>query len=1111
MQFFTPTLATAALTFAAFACPAVASDSLLQVDARALVTRADLIYLAPTAHNREGQPIGNGRMGTVVWTTPGAVHFLINRVDQYAADNSHCGQFCGPSDDFGRLVRVSIEVGGEPFAPAKEFVQRLSLYNAECTIRGQGVAVRCFISSERDVLALEIDDTRAAPPPLKVTVTAVRPLEVRTGEHLARVEFPAVGKDVALLQRFDEKDYHCSGAVVARIVDEATSLTPVEGSARSMTAPGKVGKRLVLLASAGAWAPDAAKTTEQAARLLAETAAQSYDALRAAHFRWWHSFWARTFVHLTSADGSADYLERIRNVHLYLMGCISRGPVITAMNTGTLFRSDANKSHWGGQHWLWNTASEYYALFAADALDLMEPYFGMYRRWLPNCEAAARQRWGCAGAFYPETAPFNGPKVLPEDVAKEFQDVMLGRKPNTELSDAARAACSYCAQAAVFARPGGKLAAGRYTWISHYATDTLDLGQQFWWRYRYSGDLEWMRENAYPILRGGMEFYRSLAGEKGKDGCYHIYPTNARESFWGVRDSITDLAVIRGAGPLAIRAAELLGVDAELREKWREFIAHLAPYPMGSEPEAQALAGGVKSADTWAAARKGDVAGCHNGEDVWAAPIFPYEHVTLATKDQVLRDVAWRTHRAMQFEGSSWHRDPVRTARIGDVERLPGSLFSRCATLNPSGFQDVRGAEDYVSIEALSLTSAAVQDGLLQAVSPQPGEPEVLIVFPTWPKQWNGSYRLLARGGFLVASTIQDGKIGFVEIASRLGETCRLRNPWKGPCLLTEDGGAEREIPGELLEFATRQGARYLVRAAGQAPPQTVRIAVPEQTAPATLRFAARPGGGEYRARLGKPRVPLAAPVASLLRPGASATAEVPRAGLRLWLRSDKGVTETEGRVSQWQDQSGNGYHAAADGPARPSLLKDAAHLGRPAIRFDGQRTQLAGKRGLGMDMPGPFTLVVVTTLSGGWPKAIFSLVPADRGADFVSAQGFALACSHGTPPGFALTQGYQGIGLNLVIDNEQGKPQTITVVRPVRMGAWVAGYRNGTLKAQAAVTDDEPSHRQDTGYLIGSRWPPRSDLFGACDLYEFLLYDRVLSEAELQSLHQYLRVPRTP
>ena len=130
--------------------------------------------------------------------------------------------------------------------------------------------MRCFISSERDVLALEIDDTRAAPPPLKVTVTAVRPLEVRTGEHLARVEFPAAGKDIVLLQRFDEKDYHCSGAVAARIMDREASLAPAEGPARSMTAPGKTGQRLVLISTAGSW-KSGDEAADQATRLLADT------------------------------------------------------------------------------------------------------------------------------------------------------------------------------------------------------------------------------------------------------------------------------------------------------------------------------------------------------------------------------------------------------------------------------------------------------------------------------------------------------------------------------------------------------------------------------------------------------------------------------------------------------------------------------------------------------------------------------------------------------------------------------------------------------------------------------------------------------------------------
>ena len=61
------TLTTAVL---AFVCQAVASDSLLQVDSRALVSRGDWIYLRPANGPGEGQPIGNGVMATLVWTTP---------------------------------------------------------------------------------------------------------------------------------------------------------------------------------------------------------------------------------------------------------------------------------------------------------------------------------------------------------------------------------------------------------------------------------------------------------------------------------------------------------------------------------------------------------------------------------------------------------------------------------------------------------------------------------------------------------------------------------------------------------------------------------------------------------------------------------------------------------------------------------------------------------------------------------------------------------------------------------------------------------------------------------------------------------------------------------
>jgi hypothetical protein len=65
------------------ATPAIPS-SVLDVDLRRLVSRADLNYDAPATRSEEGMPVGNGTMGSLVWTTPEALHFQVNRCDVHA-------------------------------------------------------------------------------------------------------------------------------------------------------------------------------------------------------------------------------------------------------------------------------------------------------------------------------------------------------------------------------------------------------------------------------------------------------------------------------------------------------------------------------------------------------------------------------------------------------------------------------------------------------------------------------------------------------------------------------------------------------------------------------------------------------------------------------------------------------------------------------------------------------------------------------------------------------------------------------------------------------------------------------------------------------------------
>lgn len=799
--------------------------NLPDVDHKELVSQADLFYESPANSPVEGQPIGNGRMGTLVWTSPEAVHLQINRNDVFAVNRNHTGDQFGPCDYCGACARVVVDVGGTPFVAGKGFRQRLSLYDAETRVAGESVELRCFVAAHTDVLVLEIDDGRVEPQPVRVTLSMWRAPEVVQGNHAARYRFSESHDSATVVQSFEEKDHYCSSAVAVRVGDEGTEVQRVSEQSRLVLAPAKRGKRVIFIASAALMGSDNAEgknvVGDTALSLLNAVDKCSYAQLREEHLQWWHEFWARTFVRLRSKDGAAEAVQNVRYRHLYYMASSSRGTLPPKWN-GSLFATAGDERGWGSQFWVWTTEMLYFPLPAADAVDLTDPYFDMYVRQLPHCEKAARQRWGIGGAYFPETTAFDGPTVLPDDVAAEFQDVLLGRKKHTQLSPRADAMCRFDSHLRASTRPRE----GRYTWISHVASSGSELAVQAWWRYRHTGDTRWLRTHAYPLLRETVEFYRHLV-KKDEDGRYHLSGTNAHEDFWGVRDGIMDLAAIRGTIPPAIRAAEILDVDRELRTHWTELLENLAPYPAGSDPRAKALTGSVLADDVWAAGYLGDVDGQHNPEDVWLTPVFPFEDWTLETRDAVadkivqkLLDLAPRHASVLQGAGlNTAIRTPIAVARAGRAEELPAVLKRYYAAFDPlpNGMSLFEGKHD-PSIEHLGLLTTVLQDALVQSTSRRPGEPEAIRVFPAWPPEWDASFRLLARGGFLVSSEIRKGNVEFIGIESRLGEECRLRNPWGGECVVSEVGGSNRVLVGELLRFETTAGRRYQVFPRGTLP-----------------------------------------------------------------------------------------------------------------------------------------------------------------------------------------------------------------------------------------------------------------------------------------------------
>jgi hypothetical protein len=837
---------------------AAGSGAVQTTDGHELVSQSDLVYSAPATVPVAGHPIGNGRMGTMVWTTPGAIHFQINRVDVFAVNKHHIAlPQHGATDYCGTCAKVSLEVGGAPFVDGDRFEQRLSLYGAEETIRGEDVRVRCFVSAASDVLALEVGDDRPEPQPLRLVVSKWRPDQLVNGEHVANLDLHARGEAAVLAQTFREGDYSCQSAVAARISAPDVVADRADDRSLVLTAPARRGRTLVLISSTASRGAGI-DLTEQAVAALDAAAAQPYQDLREPHVAWWAEFWARSFVHISTPDPVAQRAERARNLLLYVMGSSSRGALPPKWN-GSIFSVNGDARTWGAEYWVWTTEMPYFPLHAAGCSDLADPFFDMYVAQLPDCRQAARQRWASEGAHFGETMPFDGPAVLPEDVAEEFRGVFIGGKPAADLSPRARRLGQYDGSLTILCT-GGELAAGRYTYVSHVCSSGAELAVHAWWRYRYTGDREWLATHADPLLRDTAEFYRGLV-TRGTDGLYHIQGTNVHEDFWGVTDSIMDLAAIRGVVPLAIRAAELLDVDADLRAAWQGLLANLAPYPMGADPQAKALRDGVLADDVWAAGHLGEVNDGHrNSEDVWLNPVFPFEDWTLETRSaatdaivQRVLDLAHRHRAVVSGEGlNTAIRSPIAAARAGRGADLPAILASYWAAFSPlpNGLSLFEGPND-PSVEHLGLLSMTLQEALLQSVSPHPGEPEVISVFPAWPAAWSASFRLLARGGFLVTAARGAGGVELVGIESRLGEVCRLRNPWGQACVVTEEGsGSATTVSGDILVFPTAKGGRYQVLPETAPPPAPRHVPPPGPALPDHFSFTLA-NGKAVEGRLG--------------------------------------------------------------------------------------------------------------------------------------------------------------------------------------------------------------------------------------------------------------------
>jgi alpha-L-fucosidase 2 len=796
------------------------------IDPAGIVSCHDVLYTTPSLEPWEAMPTGGGDLSAMVrWD--GSLRMHLSKSDCWGFQtppNAPLGLRLFNNTSPGR-VRVDFGSRGRQ-AASQRFRQRLDLYCGRIVVElgdeRAGTRLEVWGHPVRKILVVEVTDPQMSLDAAQIELSQWRStMQVGTaGETLYAREIherPARPHLVNTgMQDFftPDRDPLCGRGTAVSVACPAVAKAAVtaKGLTATLALPEKRPSQYhVIIAAAVTPSGD---PLAAAKRELDEAAKLPLATLKAEQQAWWREYWSRSFVHVTSPDRSADRLCGAYHVHLYTLGCVNRGPYPAKWDGGPgLMRED--QRNWGLAEWVQEIRFTYLPLYAANHLDIARGLTRHYSAMVPYLTEQTKKMWGLPGLWIPET-------VLPWGHAEDFLLKDDGHTPVVEY---------------LVRRDPSKVPYGRFErynpYIGFLFTAGLEICEHYLTYYRYTGDEDFLRRDAYPVIRGVCEFLAGLL-RKENDGRYHLDPANALETWWMVRDPTDTLSGIQAVFPEFIRLAEKYGQDAELKGRCATILAAL-PEPTRGLWAADGKI--TRDKDVYApAAATGTSHPRTNSENPALYRVFPFGLSGIGSADS---PAACRTfeRRICPLE-HGWAMDALWAARLGLREQacsLAAQHAERYQRYRYGGWtsNDSRvfpgGLSAAPFMDAGGLSAFTINEILLQS------HKGILRVAPATAKTWSGVFRLRGEGGFLITSEFGGGEVRRVEVQSLWGRTCVIANPWSGPWTVRDHGQTLAQGNEPTIRFATKQDGSYLI---GPARARLVEVVIPPQ-ADKLERFAA--------------------------------------------------------------------------------------------------------------------------------------------------------------------------------------------------------------------------------------------------------------------------------